>query len=474
MKKLLIVVMVLLTACLQQQNRKNLYGFWQGPHPEDDTRKFYIRFYENNDSLSAHGYWTHHGFYDSAFDIDSVYFSENEIHFYVPMWGCHYLGKFTGQSIISGGFCCPGEPFDSVSLTKNDTIRSFLTDILPGSQNPGFRYTWQAPRATNDNLECTTQLSHGEMLFVDSLLSEIVEGKYGRINSILLARNHQLFCEEYFWGYQAEDLHPLESATKSITSLLIGIAIDQGKINGTEEKIADIFPEIRHQQAEIFRQITLQHLLTMTSGYECKDDELTQNDDRISFCLNRKIIHEPGKVFQYDGGNTEILGAVIHRKTGMFADEFASKYLFTPLNISCYQWSDYRQNGYPLMSGALHLRPRDMLKIGELVLNKGRCNEQQIVSKEWIDASATTAVKTGIDNDNYSYLWWNISLESKEKEYRCIWANGWGSQFIYIIPDLNVVMVTTGHNYEQDSWAITSGLGKYIYLLDEDATAASF
>ncbi len=468
MRILPFILVTLLLACSSPHDNTAIYGFWQGPHPEDENRKFYVRFYENNHTLAGHGYWTHNGFYDSEFEIDSVYFAKTEIRFYVPMWKCTYLGKLTGNSMVSGGFSCPGEPLDSVLLIKNDSIHSFLVEALPGSQDTGFTYLWKIPPANEDGLRVANTLSPGEKAFLDSIIPKIAESKFGRINSILASKNHELFCEEYFWGYQAKDLHPVESVTKSITSLLTGIAIDQGKIRGTEEKIADIFPEIRHNQPEIFNQITLKHLLCMTSGYESKDNELTKSDDRLNFCLNRKIVHTPGKVFQYDGGNTEILGAVIQRKTGMFADKFAMKYLFEPLNIQTFKWSDYQQNGYPLMSGALCLRPRDMLKTGELILQKGQYNGRRIVSEKWIEESTTARVETGINNDQYSYLWWNIRIESKHKSYRCIWGNGWGSQFIYVFPELELVIVTTGHNYAQDSWAITAGLKEYLYLLDED------
>ncbi|MCE4563913.1 serine hydrolase [Maribellus sp. CM-23] len=467
MKILSFIIVTLLLANSCHQDTTAIYGFWEGPHPENKNRKFYVRFYENNHTLTAHGFWTHNGFYDSEFEIDSVYFKKAEIRFFVPMWECTYLGKLIGNSIVSGGFSCPGEPFDSVSLIKNDNIHSFLIDALPGSQETGFTYSWKTPPENKDGLKVANALSPGEKAFLDSIIPKIAESKFGRINSILVSKDHQLFCEEYFWGYQAKDLHPVESVTKSVTSLLTGIAIDQGKISGTDEKIADIFPEIRHNQPELFNQITLEHLLSMTSGCESKDDQLTKSEDRLNFCLNRKIIRTPGEVFQYDGGNTEILGAVIHRKTGMFADKFAMKYLFEPLNIQSVKWSDYQQNGYPLMSGALCLRPRDMLKIGELILQKGQFNGRRILSEKWIEESTTAYVETGIEKDQYSYLWWNILIESKHKSYPCIWGNGWGSQFIYVVPELELVIVTTGHNYAQNSWAFTSGLKEYLYLLDE-------
>ena len=118
------------------------------------------------------------------------------------------------------------------------------------------------------------------------------------------------------------------------------------------------------------------------------------------------------------------------------------------------------------MGGSLQLLPRDFAKIGFLVLKNGELNESRIISEEWIKESTSEKIKTHIDGDNYSYQWWNINLTSDNKNYKVIWANGWGGQFLYIIPQLNVVIATIGYNYEYDSWAITKGIQKYLYLLD--------
>jgi len=107
-----------------------------------------------------------------------------------------------------------------------------------------------------------------------------------------------------------------------------------------------------------------------------------------------------------------------------------------------------------------------MAKIGLLVLNNGKFNNEEIISKQWIEESTTAKTTTHIEGDNYSYHWWNITLRSNQKNYVTIWANGLGSQFIYIIPALDIVIATTGYNYENDSWAITKGISEYLHLLD--------
>jgi CubicO group peptidase (beta-lactamase class C family) len=232
-----------------------------------------------------------------------------------------------------------------------------------------------------------------------------------------------------------------------------------------DEPLHKLFPGYPNLRTGDYRKITVKDLLTMTSGFKVDDDALFGSDNRIDFALKRELVHTPGSQFVYDGGNTEILGALIKEKTGQFADAFARQNLFAPLGITNYDWDIHKQNGYPSMAGALGLLPRDMAKIGLVVLSNGSFKNQPIVSKEWIDESTSARVATHIDGDQYGYQWWNIDLKSHGQTYNTIWANGWGSQFIFIIPKLRVVIVTTGYNYAYDSWAIRKGISNYLYLL---------
>ncbi|WP_319502819.1 serine hydrolase [uncultured Draconibacterium sp.] len=454
-----LVIVALCAACTADKVSNSFSGFWEGPHPIDPNKKFYVQVIDTGSSF-AKGYWTDKGFYDSGFQIDSLKTDENYIRFFVPNWNCTYMGECTGNT-IRGGFACEGEPFDSVLLVQNDGVARFLSDALPGCHNSDFKYYCQTPKQLDDLLPATQFENEGDSLFIFSLLPEIVNGNYGRFNSFLLIRNNQLVCEEYFYGYGQNTLHQAESTTKSITSLLIGIAMDKGFITDLNEPVATIL-----EAPGFDKRITPEHLLTMTSGLTPNDEELYLSNNRIATILSRELNNEPGIKFQYDGGNTELLGAIIKKKIGLFADEFAKEYLFEPLHITNYNWEIGKQNGYPCMAGSLEITPRELAKIGMLVLNKGEFNGQQVVSKEWIKQSTSFKTHTHIPGDDYTYQWWNITLNSKGEEYPCIWANGFGSQFIYIFPTLNTVIVTTGHNYEFDSWAITSGIAKYLYLLE--------
>lgn len=469
MKKFLIIAStILFVACSQQKPKSDFMGFWQGPHPENISEKFYIQIHKSDNKIIATGYWTLNNFYNSKFNIDSISVYGDSVKFHIPDWNCTYSGKIVENNSIIGGFSCLGEAFDSVSLTKNNKINKYLILPKPGCQDSTYKYTYVEPILLDDKIEISKYQTSNDSLFVHSIVAEIINGDYGRINSFLVLKNNKLICEEYFYGYTKTDLHQIESSTKSITSLLFGIAKDLGMLKDLNEPLYKIFPEHVHLKKGDYKNITIYHLLTMTSGFKLDDNKLFQTGNRIDYALKRELVNPVGEKFGYDGGNTEILGAIIMAKTGMDADKFAKKYLFTPLNIETYNWDIIKQNGFPCMAGSLQLKPRDMAKIGLMVLNNGKFDNKQIVSQNWIRESTTEKTKTHIEGDNYGYQWWDINLSSNGIDYKTIWANGLGSQFIYIIPEINVVIVTTGFNYENDSWAISEGLKKHLHLLGSE------
>ncbi|MBE0638939.1 MAG: serine hydrolase [Bacteroidales bacterium] len=462
---IIVASLFLLQRCNTTNDDPGFYGFWEGPHPEDVNKKFYIQIIGKNDSVRALGFWTNHKFYDSQFKIDSIFLNSDSIRFYVPDWNCLYLGSISDNHLINGGFSCMDEPFDPVDLIKNDEARRFLTEAKPDCNHVNYSYHYQQPDFFDESIPAMHFQTPNDSLFIHSLLPEIIANQYGRLNSFLLLKNGRLICEEYFYGYSRNDLHQIESATKSIASLLIGIATDKGMISDINEPLFNIFPGYDHLSKGEYRKITLANILSMTSCFS-NEYEPFMDADRIDYSLKRALIAPVGEQFIYDGGNTEILGAVIKSKTGMYADVFAKQFLFTPLGIKQYDWNIFKQDSFPCMGGSLQMLPVDMLKIGFLVLNKGVCNNQQIISADWITESTSKKTRTHIEGDDYAYHWWNIVIESNRKKYETVWANGLGSQFIYIVPELNIVIVTTGYNYENDSWAITSGIGKYLYLLE--------
>lgn len=281
------------------------------------------------------------------------------------------------------------------------------------------------------------------------------------IDGFVLAKNDQILVESYFNGFQDTTVHDLRSVTKSIISLLLGIAVDQGFIQDVNDpiyKYLNQFGSIKNLDP-LKNIITIKHLLTMSGGLDCNDwdkkskgqeDKAYRQKDWIQYTLDLPMIHPPGTVASYCSMGTVLLAEIISQASGLSIDQFAFTYLFNPLKIERAKWGHTSHREVIPSGKRLYLAPKDLLKIGLLVLNKGRWNNSQIVSEAWISESTTP--KTQITGVNYSYLWWNIPLQASDASGTAITATGNGGQYVMIFPDLDVVAVFTGSafNSEQD------------------------
>ena len=300
-----------------------------------------------------------------------------------------------------------------------------------------------------------------------------------RIHGILVVRNSRLVFEKYYpgrkfnlgqytggTGYGRDDLHVLCSATKSVSSALLGIALDKDFIQSIEQRVHEFFPE----HADVFLQepakgnLTIKHLLTMTSGLTYDDESLPytnpNNDmyrfftagDPIRFLLAKPLFSEPGTVFDYDNCNTNIFGQIIRKAANKKLDVFAKEYLFDKIGVARQEWQPVR-NDVVLCSGDLHLRPRDMAKFGQLFLNRGEWNGERIISSAWCDLSTAAFLNPNSYTaqfpwaDGYGYHWWQRTFVRQAGNQAAYFAFGWGGQMIMIVPDLSLVIVTTAGNW---------------------------
>ncbi len=277
------------------------------------------------------------------------------------------------------------------------------------------------------------------------------------LHSLLIIRNGYLVIDEYFKGYDAEKLNSLQSVSKSFTSAVMGIAIEQGKINGVDEKILDFFPDIPDIQNLDGRKRSMKFrdLLTMRSGTDYNEGYSSSPHSQLNrlergwdrFYLNRPMINKPGTHFQYDSGGVILMSAMLKSRTGMHVDEFADKYLFAPLGIKKVRWIKNRE-GHPHTGGGLYLRPQDMAKFGLLYLKNGRWQDKQVVPAWWIEESLKKHVTfTGRKRrrqTGYGYLWWIQDADPSSSTKQDIYsARGHGGQFIFIIPEYDMLVVTT-------------------------------
>ena len=277
-----------------------------------------------------------------------------------------------------------------------------------------------------------------------SNMLESLQGKDHRLDSIIVIRNGYVVLESYMYTAEPNFKHQVYSCTKSVSSALIGIAIDKGYIKSVDQGILEFFPKkIPTVQDNDKLNITLKHLLTMAAGFQCEDTkahefkglkEMWQTDDWVQYMIDLPLIETPGSRFQYCNGASSLLTAIIQKTSGETAFEFASKHLFSPLGITDTHWKS--RNGLTIGYSDLTMRPLDMAKIGYLFLKDGKWQDQQIISPEWIKESARKQIDN-YETYGYGYQWWILSPE----RFAALGAHG---QRIFVLRDQNMVVVFTG------------------------------
>lgn len=337
-------------------------------------------------------------------------------------------------------------------------------------------YVYAAPPAVGDGWEVARA---GDVGLSETRLEQLVEilrlGTYANVHGILIVKDDRLVLEEYFNGFSFEGAvgdsilgswttfdrtvpHNLASVTKSITSTLVGIAVEQGFLSGVDTAVYDFFPEHADLRDARKDSITLEHLLTMTSGLGWDESTYVYGDPRndinalfaqadpIRYVLVKPAVDPPGTTWLYNGGGTNVLGEVVRRAAGRSLPAFADEYLFGPLGIGARTWVQL-PGAVAYASGDLKLRPRDMAKVGYLYVNEGRWDGTRVLPESWIAAASADYAETWNPGWWYGYQWWNFDWPVDGRTHASFGARGWGGQAITIFPELHMVVVLTGGNY---------------------------
>lgn len=308
---------------------------------------------------------------------------------------------------------------------------------------------------------------------VEDAVFRIRQGNYRHVDSLLIARNGRLVVEEYFEGMTADRAHTMQSVSKSVTSLLVGLAARTGRLS-TMDPITRFFPSYEPiaNDDDRKRAITIADLMTMRSGFDWDESIYAGSPldrmnncgcDWLRFVLDWRMREPPGTRFEYISGNTILLGGIVGAATGSRMDVFADAQLFGPLGIVGTSWAQGRPDGLPHAGGGLYMRPRDMLKIGTLVLDEGRWGTQQLLDPSWIRLT-TTRTSRGVrtwagQSADYGYGWWMFSDRGRD----IITASGALGQWIFIVPSLRLVVAATG-NSDSGVWTAPLEL-LYSHLL---------
>lgn len=322
---------------------------------------------------------------------------------------------------------------------------------------------------------------------IAELIDSIKTGFYPNRHSLLIYKDDKLVVEEYFSGHDQiwgtdigmirnNDtlLHDMRSVSKSVVSACIGIAIAQGKITSVDQPVFDFFDDYKQYNNEGRENLTIKHLLTMTSGLQWNEEipydnpensevQMINSGDGIGFVLSRELTSEPGTVWQYNGGTTELLGEIINRVSGKNIHEFAMEFLFKPIGINHSEWTISPSTNSPAAASGLRLASRDMLKFGILYHRQGLWGSQQIVPKEWINESLKAQIKRP-ESGGYGYQFWILDFTIDDKTLTIPAAIGNGDQRIFFDKENNLLMATTAGNYNK--WDIENNaiaLLKKIY-----------
>ncbi|WP_035051769.1 serine hydrolase domain-containing protein [Andreprevotia chitinilytica] len=275
-----------------------------------------------------------------------------------------------------------------------------------------------------------------------ALDKEIAGGQFP-VDALLIARNGKLVTEKYLNGTAANQRLPIYSCTKSITGALVGIAIADHKISGTDATLGSLLPNLKLPADK--SAIKLENLLSLTAGFKwalgSDDRDMYQQQDWLNYVVNKPLVTEPGTRFVYNSGVSHLLAAVVQQASKQDLLTYANTKLFGPLGISDVNWSSdpkgIRAGGF-----GLELRLPDLLKIGQLYLDQGRWQDKQLIPESWVATSTTKHIYSDHDDMNYGYQWY---IDPKGRYFAAFGLGSEGHRMLAVVPDKKLVVLLLGH-----------------------------
>lgn len=344
--------------------------------------------------------------------------------------------------------------------------------VISCNYQPKSQDGWQAASAEEVGLD---------PILIRELLSVALEDQFPNLHSIIVVKDKRIVVEEYFGGFDKDTRHYTASVSKSVGSILLGIAMDQDLVPGLADSVLDmslveLFPEYEAvlPSEQEMTAVKLRHVLSMSAGFEWDEStfpysderndlvQANQSDDPPRFVFERPIVTIPGSVFNYNGGLSNLMSYLVQRESGMPADEFAKQHLFGPLGITDYEWERH-PSGLTDMDGGLHLRPRDMAKLGQLYLDGGVWDGDRIVSREWVAESTQEHIRNS-GAPNYGFQWWCGDFHYQGRSAYMYMASGHGGQKIFVIPAHNMVVVLTHAVFDNPNGELhnTAIMSRYV------------
>lgn len=362
----------------------------------------------------------------------------------------------------------------NMAMVKSLNLLLILAALWLSScnKNDEEMYSWE-PAFLNDGLKVSTASEQGmDPASINNTYEKA--GNLDNIFSLLIQKNDYLIAEKYFNGMTVNDAARTASVTKSIVSVLAGIAIKENFIADPDLKLKDFFPEIEWDTLDQRKsEITINQILQMRSGYPWEEfdgylETLFNSSHWIPFLSQFPLMHDPGTQFGYSNFTAHMMGIIIARSSNQSLLSFANKYLFDDMDISIPYWPQ-DGDGYYYGSGDMQITPRGLTKFGQLYLDSGKWNDVQLIPLAWIDStfyihSSSTygrEILTHIRDLKYGYLWWSGTCGS----HRIWFAWGHGGQMVVVIQDLNMVMVATANVpgvFDPDAWPDTKAVMELV------------
>jgi len=341
----------------------------------------------------------------------------------------------------------PPTPTHTLTLTPTPTPTPTLTPTSTPTPTPTPTRT-PSPTPTPWPAEGSTPEQQGMDSALLARMFDYIEQQQVNVHGVLVVRNGYTVVEAYYSHYGPNTRHGTASVGKSFTGALVGLAIQEGYIEGVDQKVADFFPDHADFQNDPLKQeMTVEHLLTMTSGLDWPEssasyssglnimNQMMRSRDWVEFVLDRPMVAAPGTVFNYSSGVSHLLSAIVQEASGMDTFSFAREYLFDPLGISRVSWM-LDSHGLAFGAGGLRLTPRALGKFGQLYLQDGAWGGEQVISAEWVEASIAPQVNAHGAASYYGYQWWVRGSGTFA-------AHGYRGKRIFVVPDLEMVVVFT-------------------------------
>jgi len=369
--------------------------------------------------------------------------------------GIKYFAKLNKESLVLN-FTLYGKNIATLTLKKSEA-----------EWKPSEIY-FKSEEKINDGWKSASPEAEG---FDESILKVMTDsaesGRFFKTHSILISRNGKIVYEKYFDGFNMFTPHDMRSASKTISSAITGIAIEQGFIKDEDEYLCNLLSSEYKQYIESDaskKKIKLKDLMTMSSGIDAVDfgfekeskaseDNYQNTDDWAKTVLEAPMINEPGTHALYGSANPFLLGLAVKNSVNEPLELFMHRNLFAKLGIENYLiQNDIAGNVY--FAGGMYMRPRDMLKFGQLYLDSGKWNGEQIISKEWVKKSFVKYLKleNADDKNDYGFFWWHNTYKKGEESVEAIEARGAGGQYIILIPKYNMIAVITSGNFRNGKY----------------------